>query len=119
MTYRGLLGAGLGNAWESQGAWRGLTSVTNALASTSTVRDKMSKLLIFGVMLNHIESRGWVRITSNDPHTPPAINPNYCSDPRDVEKLKWAARQCVKMAIHPEFYDQIESVNFPEPLVTR
>jgi len=37
-------------------------------------------------------SRGWVRLRSADPHDPPAINPNYLSDPLDVARLAEGVR---------------------------
>ncbi len=38
-------------------------------------------------------SRGWVRLTSADPHDPPAIQFNYMSDPKDWEDF----RTCIRM----------------------
>jgi len=109
-------GMGLPDPWTNSAAWRALLAVSRPLASLSSTAETISKGLWCGVMLNHVESRGSITLASADPHVPPNIDPNYCSDRRDVEKLMWATRQCLKMLKGPEFRNKIEHVNFPEPL---
>ncbi|QIG54392.1 FAD-binding protein [Altererythrobacter sp. BO-6] len=47
------------------------------------------------------ESKGWVRLKSADPTDAPAINPNFLSDPRDMELLKKGARLMARIADTP------------------
>ncbi|TNE59153.1 MAG: FAD-binding protein [Sphingomonadales bacterium] len=44
------------------------------------------------------ESRGWVKLRSADPAEQPAINPNFLSDPRDMDLLKKGTRLMVRIA---------------------
>ncbi|WP_394730497.1 GMC family oxidoreductase [Altererythrobacter sp. GH1-8] len=44
------------------------------------------------------ESRGWVKLRSADAGEQPAINPNFLSDPRDMELLKKGTRLMVRIA---------------------
>ncbi len=43
-------------------------------------------------------SRGWVKLRSADPAAPPAINPNFLSDPRDMDLMIDAARLMHRIA---------------------
>ena len=47
------------------------------------------------------ESRGWVRLSSPDPAAPPAINPNFLSDERDLALLRDGARLMHRIAETP------------------
>jgi len=47
------------------------------------------------------ESRGWVRLRSADPAAPPAINPNFLSDERDMALLRDGARLMHRIAETP------------------
>ncbi len=47
------------------------------------------------------ESRGWVKLNSADPATAPAINPNFLSDPRDMDLMIDAARLLHRIAETP------------------
>ncbi len=47
------------------------------------------------------ESRGWVRLHSSDPAAPPAINPNFLSDERDMALLRDGARLMHRIAETP------------------
>jgi choline dehydrogenase-like flavoprotein len=47
------------------------------------------------------ESRGWVKLKSPDPAAPPAINPNFLSDERDLHLLRDAARLMYRIAETP------------------
>jgi choline dehydrogenase-like flavoprotein len=47
------------------------------------------------------ESRGWVKLKSPDPAAPPAINPNFLSDDRDLTLLRDAARLMYRIAETP------------------
>lgn len=47
------------------------------------------------------ESRGWVRLKSPDPAAPPAINPNFLSDERDLALMRDAARLMYRIAETP------------------
>ncbi len=47
------------------------------------------------------ESRGWVRLNSADPAAPPAINPNFLSDERDMALLRDGARLMHRIAETP------------------
>ena len=51
------------------------------------------------------ESRGWVKLKSPDPAAPPAINPNFLSDPRDLTLLRDAARLMHRIAATPPLSD--------------
>lgn len=51
------------------------------------------------------ESRGWVRLKSPDPAAPPAINPNFLSDDRDMALLRDAARLMYRIAETPPLSD--------------
>jgi choline dehydrogenase-like flavoprotein len=47
------------------------------------------------------ESRGWVKLKSADPAAPPAINPNFLSDERDLHLLRDAAKLMFRIAETP------------------
>ena len=47
------------------------------------------------------ESRGWVRLNSADPAAPPAINPNFLSDERDMALLRDGAKLMHRIAETP------------------
>ncbi len=51
------------------------------------------------------ESRGWVKLKSADPAAPPAINPNFLSDERDLHLLRDAARLMFRIAETPPLSD--------------
>ena len=61
------------------------------------------------------ESRGTIRIASPDPYAPPAIRPNYLSDPLDqqaaVAGLRWARR----LADQPALAQAIDHEMVPGP----
>jgi choline dehydrogenase len=58
--------------------------------------------LIFGVMIvdQQPESRGRMRLRSADPHEGPAVDLNFLSTDRDMEKLVDAVRVCWELANH-------------------
>lgn len=47
------------------------------------------------------ESRGWVKLKSPDPAAPPAINPNFLSDERDLHLLRDASRLMYRISETP------------------
>ena len=47
------------------------------------------------------ESRGWVKLNSADPAAPPAINPNFLADERDLHLLRDGARLMHRIAATP------------------
>lgn len=51
-----------------------------------TENSKSASILVSSVVLQP-KSRGWVRLASLDPLTPPAITPNYLDDERDVDEM--------------------------------
>jgi choline dehydrogenase-like flavoprotein len=51
------------------------------------------------------ESRGWVKLRSPDPAAPPAINPNFLSDERDLHLLRDATRLMYRIAETPPLSD--------------
>ena len=51
------------------------------------------------------ESRGWVKLNSADPAAPPAINPNFLSDERDLVLLREGARLMHRIAATPPLSD--------------
>ncbi len=61
------------------------------------------------------ESRGTIHVKSSDPFAPPAIRPNYLSDPLDqatiVEGLKWARH----LAAQPSLAPHISHELYPGP----
>ena len=61
------------------------------------------------------ESRGTIHVKSSDPFAPPAIRPNYLSDPLDqatiVEGLKWARM----LASQPSLAPHISQELYPGP----
>jgi choline dehydrogenase-like flavoprotein len=67
------------------------------------------KLAVHGFSL-HVcvlrpDSRGWVRLKSPDPAMAPAINPNFLSDPRDLELMRAGARLMHRIASTPPLSD--------------
>ena len=67
------------------------------------------KLKIHGFSLHACvlrpESRGWVKLNSADPATPPAINPNFLADERDLHLLRDGARLMHRIAATPPLSD--------------
>ncbi len=51
------------------------------------------------------ESRGWVKLNSADPAAPPAINPNFLADERDLHLLRDGARLMHRIAATPPLSD--------------
>ncbi len=51
------------------------------------------------------ESRGWVKLNSANPADAPAINPNFLSDPRDMELMIDAAQLMNRIAETPPLSD--------------
>ena len=99
----------------SKPVWRTFLAGAKVLSGSSAARDKISRLLILAGEMNHVESRGSVRLVSSDPHAPPAIDPNYFGDPRDIKKLVWFTRQILEIMKQPAFFNKLESVDFPAP----
>jgi choline dehydrogenase len=58
-------------------------------------------------------SRGYVRIKSADPLVPPAISPNYLSDPRDAEVLAAGMQMAKKVAAAEPLASMIKSEKEP------
>ena len=55
------------------------------------------------------KSRGYVRITSSNPHIPPCINPNYLSDIFDIETTIRGVRHCRNIFSQSVVANYIES----------
>lgn len=68
--------------------------VSDALRMRGTVVPPDAYTLMFGI--THPRSRGYLTLTSADPHAPPRIDPCYLTDPTDrshfLEALTWARR---------------------------
>lgn len=62
-------------------------------------------------------SRGYVRMKSADPVVPPAISPNYLSDPRDAEVLAAGMQMAKKVAAAEPLASMIKSEKEPGPSV--
>ena len=62
-------------------------------------------------------SRGYVRIKSSDPLVPPAISPNYLSDPRDAKVLAAGMQMAKKVAAAEPLASMIKSEKEPGPSV--
>jgi len=62
-------------------------------------------------------SRGYVRIKSADPLVPPAISPNYLSDPRDAKVLAAGMQMAKKVAAAEPLASMIKSEKEPGPSV--
>ncbi|CAG2109862.1 unnamed protein product, partial [Medioppia subpectinata] len=46
-------------------------------------------------------SRGWIRLASRDPHSPPLIEPNIFADPHDLDVLVEGMKLALKVASSP------------------
>ncbi|CAH2095787.1 unnamed protein product [Euphydryas editha] len=63
-----------------------LPHVDEIFQQISADNSKSAFIVVSSVVLQP-KSRGWVRLASSDPLTPPAITPNYLADERDVEEM--------------------------------
>ena len=61
-------------------------------------------------IVQRVRSRGYVRLASADPHTPPIINPNFLRDPRDYEDLVFIIKYIYR------FYELSSMAQHLEPL---
>ena len=95
--------------------WKPLTGIATLIAGGKDAQTKCENLLLMAGELNHPESRGSVRLASNNPHEAPLIDPNYCGDPRDMEKLRFFVSKLVEIIRRPEISSLLDSVNFPYP----
>lgn len=59
------------------------------------------------------ESRGWLRITSPDPETPPAIQPNYLATPNDIATMLAAMRLARRIFAQPAMARFVEASHMP------
>ena len=59
------------------------------------------------------ESRGTVRLAANDPAAPPAIDPNFFSDPRDLATLRAGVRLSHRIAQAPPLSDYAPQDRYP------
>jgi choline dehydrogenase len=59
-------------------------------------------------------SRGEIRLKSTDPASPPAMQPNYLQDPRDLELMLECARQAKNIFMQPAFDSIRDGFIFPE-----
>ncbi len=66
-------------------------------------------------VLEQCESRGRLRFTSAEPAAAPAIEPNLCSDGRDVRRLVACLRDAIAFAHTKPTSELIERVLFPDP----
>ena len=48
-------------------------------------------------ILHHPKSRGFIKLKSRDPFTPPAIVPNYFSEQSDVDTLIKGIKECLRL----------------------
>ena len=71
----------------------------------------------FGIaaVLEQCESRGELRVTSADPHALPQVEPNLCSDERDVKRLVACFHDALAFAHTKPTQELIERVIFPDP----
>ena len=53
-------------------------------------------------MLHHLRSRGTVTLRTSNPFDHPAVNPNYLSDPKDVETMVAAVKHVFKLVTEHE-----------------
>ena len=58
-------------------------------------------------------SRGTVRLTANDPAAPPALDPNFLSDPRDLATLRAGVRLSHRIAAAPPLSDYAPQDRYP------
>ena len=107
--------AGLTDLSHSPTAWSALMNTAQLLGAAEDTQRKMAKLLIIGGELNHVESRGSVSLSSNNPHDAPVIDPNYLSDSRDLEKCRFFVRSLHEILRQPKMRDILETANFPYP----
>jgi len=109
----GVLGADMYSRFPT--LWRAVNGISRKLGGMSWARDQMNRILLIGAILNHPESRGFVRLSSADPHAAPVIDPKWLSDQRDVEKLKWSVYRIRDLLRHPKLFERLENVSFPLP----
>jgi choline dehydrogenase len=62
------------------------------------------------VALERPLSRGWLSLTSSDPHVHPVINLNYATDPEDLRRLVEGVRLAWQLAHEPELARHVERV---------
>lgn len=62
------------------------------------------------------KSRGTVRLQSSDPAAPPAIDPAFLSDPRDMEVLKHGVRQMYQILQTPPMTQWVAKDRYPVDL---
>ncbi|XP_066248457.1 glucose dehydrogenase [FAD, quinone]-like [Euwallacea similis] len=65
---------------------RNLVGISDTIWSSYFAKIKKKSLTILPVLL-HPKSRGTIRLQSKDPLTPPLIDPQYLTEPEDVEVL--------------------------------
>ena len=58
-------------------------------------------------------SRGTVRLAANDPAAPPALDPNFLSDPRDLATLRAGVRLSHRIAAAPPLSDYAPQDRYP------
>ncbi|HVM07262.1 MAG TPA: GMC family oxidoreductase N-terminal domain-containing protein [Acidimicrobiales bacterium] len=75
--------------------------------------DASPRAFAIAAVLEQCFSRGSVHITSADPASSPAIEPNMCSDERDVERLAAAFLDTIAFTEAKPMADIIENVAFP------
>jgi choline dehydrogenase len=57
--------------------------------------------------LENASTAGRLRLTSIDPHSPPALDYGYLSDPWDRARMRAAVRLVIKLSQHPAYHSLI------------
>jgi choline dehydrogenase-like flavoprotein len=72
--------------------------MSGPLYYTGPTLQKTDSIISHEILLQNCQSRGYVKLVSADPLTPPVIHPNYFSHPYDVRMAIEALRQLLRIA---------------------
>ncbi|RAH68430.1 GMC family oxidoreductase [Aspergillus aculeatinus CBS 121060] len=94
----------------------GQTNYSKDLTDGTIPAASPGKFVTLGVMLSQPLSRGSVRITCNNPETPPIIDPGYLSNPLDLEVMARHLLRIKKLAESPQLGELLEQpLKFRDP----
>ena len=82
---------------------------------TFAIPSREGATFAIAAVLEQCESRGRLRVTSADPRAKPLVEPNLCSDERDVARLVACFHDALAFAHSKPTQELIERVIFPDP----
>ncbi|WP_198519611.1 GMC family oxidoreductase [Microbacterium sp. BR1] len=95
-----------------------ITGQVGRAALNFTIDSDTVDVVMLQALLGKPESRGWLELTSADPHAEPDIHVNFLGDPHDVARIKESYHALVDLATTGAAAELLNEIVYPAPAIT-